>query len=262
MLMAPKGDLEKLHFAQKSDFAHYEHAKTEACRRPNHSCRPGHLYFTRLYGSRGWQFYSWVISQIIAVSEPGPILDIGAGLGLLTECASRWGLDCQGLEVSQEAIDMAISRNSNLRLGHCDLNDALPLANGSFQTVVLNQVICCLEPRLVLTVLRESHRVLCDGGVIFIQSPSRYNKQVIRRDPTIINPTSPSELRKHLMMCGFQDIVPFDAPMPLLGQSRFALLIVKALFRVTKWDRLSATASCWARKPRSQGGAHSLTFVT
>lgn len=47
-------------------------------------------YFEQLYASRTWEYYRPVLAHIIANSVPGPILDLGAGTGLLVEAATRW----------------------------------------------------------------------------------------------------------------------------------------------------------------------------
>ena len=90
------------------------------------------------YASRTWEFYLSILTQIIAYSMPGPILDVGAGTGFLVECATRWGLDCKGIEGSPAAIEIARNRCASLQLTQVLLSDHFPFKTRSFQTVVMN----------------------------------------------------------------------------------------------------------------------------
>jgi SAM-dependent methyltransferase len=205
-------------------------------------------YFEHHYGNRSWKFYSQIVAQVASWSEPGPILDIGAGTGLFAECATRWGLDCTGVEGSREAIEIALARCPELRIRHHLLSEPLPFSDDSFQTVLINQVIEHLEPAIAKQVLRESRRVLREGGTVIVSSPSRYNKADAEGDPTHLNVLVPSELRSLLEDCGFKEIKSHDGAQSYLGNSRVGRILTDAAFRVTRWDFLSSTANCWARK--------------
>src|SRR4051812_35656070 len=82
--------------------------------------------FDEFYADRDWTFYSWILAQAILHSGPGPILDVGAGTGFLTEAAQRWGLDCEGLEGSTEGIELAHKRYPPIRLRAHLLSEPLP----------------------------------------------------------------------------------------------------------------------------------------
>jgi hypothetical protein len=60
---------------------------------------------------------------------------------------------------------------------------------------------------------------------------------------------SPTELRTLLSDAGFRNVVPLDSPRELLGRSLLGRLAMRAAFRLTRWDRLSATANSQAWKP-------------
>ena len=66
-------------------------------------------YFEKWYSNRDWRFYRPILSEVIFFSEPGPILDVGAGTGLFVEAALRWGIDCVGIEGSGEAVEIGTS---------------------------------------------------------------------------------------------------------------------------------------------------------
>ncbi|MFL6795892.1 MAG: class I SAM-dependent methyltransferase [Xanthobacteraceae bacterium] len=208
------------------------------------------LYYERWYSSRDWTFYSHLLGQIVVHSCPGPILDLGAGTGLLVECATRWGLDCQGLDGSHDAVAIGLQRFPALRISQHHLSKPLPLPNGSVQTVLLNQVIEHLEPEVAKHTLSECFRVLRTRGLVFVLSPSRFNRYERKTDPTHINMYAPSELRELIHNTGFVDIASMDAPIDFRGKGgivpRAAMWF---LFRATNWDFLSSTANCRAYKP-------------
>jgi SAM-dependent methyltransferase len=209
-------------------------------------------YFEQYYLSRDWRFYKSILSRIVAASEPGPILDLGAGCGYIVEACHRWGLSCVGLEGSENAVEIAHRRCPEIDIRQFLLSDPFPFEDNFFATVILNQVIEHLESSVADSCIREIYRVLRLGGALIIFSPSRFNKYEKRDDPTHINMYSPKELRDLLNSKGFTDIIQDDSPLPILGHNRLGRLIVLKLFRITHWERLSATANCVAYKPRPE----------
>ena len=200
------------------------------------------------YGDREWSWYAGILSQAICHSSPGPILDVGAGNGLLLEAAARWGLDAEGVEGSREAIGQAIGRYPELRLRHHLLSELLPYEDESFQTVFMNQVVEHLEPAIGESALRETLRVLRPAGLLFLQSPSAYNRHEQTADPTHINLYEPDKLRRLLVDAGFAHIRAHNAPLHLLGDSAAGVNAMTLLFRMLPWQRLSATANFLAWK--------------
>jgi SAM-dependent methyltransferase len=209
-------------------------------------------YFEEIYASRTWEYYRPIVAHVVVNSAPGPILDIGAGTGLFVEAATRWGLDCQGIEGSEEAVAMGEKRYPGLRLSRHYLSAPLPFAGEQFQTILLHQVIAHLEPEVARRVLAESRRALRRGGLLLIFSPGRFNKAVRRVSPACeawMQTYAPSEMRELVRSAGFRNVVPLDTPRELLGKNLPGRLAMRAAFRLTHWDRLSATANCQASKP-------------
>lgn len=206
-------------------------------------------YHTRYYSSRDWRSYRFILDLIMIYAEPGPILDVGSGCGFLVEGASRWGMSCSGLEGSQKAISIALERVPHLEIRHHLLSEKFPFQGGSFQTVVINEVIEHLEKEVGENVLEESFRVLRPGGLLLIFSPGKFNKKEKAADPTHINMYAPKELVGLLRKKGFVDIQSMNRPLPLLGRGTLGSLTMRSLFRLTAWDRLSETANCRAYKP-------------
>lgn len=206
-------------------------------------------YYEADYVGRHWTVYNWLISEIVRRSKPGPILDVGCGLGFIVEGATSWGFQCVGLDGSPDAIELARERCPSLDVRVHDLADPLPFPAESFQTVMMYQVIEHLVPSTTPSVLSEIFRVLRPGGVFLVYSPSRYNRHERLADSTHINMLTPSELRAALTAAGFGTIEAIDNPLPLLGRGRVANKVMRAAIRAFPWERIIATANCVATKP-------------
>jgi SAM-dependent methyltransferase len=206
-------------------------------------------YFQTWYTNRDWRFYRMFLADILQhAEEPGPILDVGAGLGYLVEAAQRWGLECFGIEGSAAAVEMGNKRFPGLHVTRHSLSDRFPFPDGHFAAVLFNQVIEHLEPEVGRHALSEILRVLRPNGMLLLLSPSCYNEKERREDPTHIHMYSPSELQSVLQQTGFSDISPFDEPLPMLGTTPVARRIMGKVFRVLRWERLSASANARAFK--------------
>lgn len=205
--------------------------------------------FDEEYGARRPDFYSGLLSQVILHGRPGLILDLGAGLGLSTELAYRWGLDVVGLEGSTYAVEKARDRVEGMRMLVHNLGDALPFGDETVANIVLNQVVEHLDLETFCNLLPECHRVLANDGRIFVYSPSKRNTKE-KSEPTHINLMLPSALEKRLKTAGF---VIMQRPnegfwfAPISGVK--ARLLSKAMLRVLPHDLLSASANAIARKP-------------
>lgn len=205
-------------------------------------------YHMQYYSDRDWRFYVPILATVIKYSEPGQILDVGAGCGYFVEAASRWGLQAAGIDGSAEAISMAKERCPALDMRLHRMSASLPFTNDSLQTVVINQVIEHLEPSVVQNMLSEVMRVLRPGGMVLITSPSRYNKREKLADPTHINMTSPSDLLRTVTSAGFRESHSFDLPLNLLGSSLIGRGLMHVIFRIWPADKISATANLIAYK--------------
>jgi SAM-dependent methyltransferase len=202
--------------------------------------------FRREYAERTWAFYRGLVSHCIALSMPGKIVDVGAGLGLLTECACRYGLDCTGLEPSAYAVREGIARYPGLDLRQHVLPDRLPFETGGVATVVANQVIEHLEPGSAEIMLTEGYRVLVPGGAMMVFSPSRRDRRQ-RKEPSHVNLYTPASLQTAMRAAGFVKLLPLDSPLQL-GHARVLGYMSWVLFRLFP-DRRSRTANCVGYKP-------------
>jgi SAM-dependent methyltransferase len=220
--------------------------------RPNADCGLDGIgdekYFRHHYGTRSPHSYAWILAEIIVHGKSGSILDLGCGVGLFVELARRWGIVACGVDGSDAAIDIGLTRFAGLDLRPCNLGSALPFDDGSFDNILLNQVVEHLSASVQEQVLRQSHRLLKRGGVLFVYSPSKANKSEVEKDPTHCNPLFPSELRRLLEVAEFRIFKEPNFPLvsgriPVFGR------LARRVLRTRFVDRVSATANAYALRP-------------
>lgn len=203
--------------------------------------------FNRAYSGRDWNWYRKVVGLAINYGMPGIWLDLGAGLGFLTECAHRFGIHCIGLEGSEYAVKEALKRYPGLNIQHHFLENPLLFPDNSISTIICYQTIEHLTSDTVKFMLKESFRVLCINGVLLVFSPCRYD-YIQKKEITHINLYTPSRLEKELKETGFREIIKINSYRLILGRNIFGKLIMKGLFTLFPVDFFSASANCIARK--------------
>lgn len=137
------------------------------------------------------------------------LLDVGCGTGWLAEHFT----DYTGVDGSPEAVKAAADLGRNVRL--VDLGGPLPFENASFQAAVVKDVLEHV-PDPVLTV-REVHRVLEPGGLVFASSPDA--QRWVWNDYTHRRPFTRTAFRLLFADSGFQvDRVGFESVFPGTGR--------------------------------------------
>jgi SAM-dependent methyltransferase len=120
--------------------------------------------------------HSWVTARELradlgrlALAASHRLLDLGCGpCGPLTFAVRAIGCRATGLDASEAAIVRGRERIASLGLEHlatvqqADLNDRLPLADGSFDAAIALDVVLHMRDRVLL--FREAARVLTPGG--------------------------------------------------------------------------------------------------
>src|SRR5688500_19696561 len=84
-----------------------------------------------------------LVEQIIRSSGPGPMLDVGCGMGLLFETLLAKGADAYGIDPASTVInERAKTRPDRYKIG---IILDLPYDDNSFQTVISTDVLEHLE---------------------------------------------------------------------------------------------------------------------
>ncbi len=208
--------------------------------------------FERGYAHRTWRDYRWLVALCVRESDPGLIVDIGAGLGFFVEASERYGLQCVGLEGSAYAVQVA-RRRYPMDIREHLLERTFPADLEGAAVVVCNQTLEHVEAAVADHVLREAYRILRPGGLLVVTSPCYHNPQE-RREATHINLYTPTRLRAAVLDAGFCRYVATDSPRSILGTSRLARWLVRAAFRIWPADWLSDSADCLAYKDREECG--------
>lgn len=96
------------------------------------------------------------LKAALTMIEKGPVLDLGCGDGIFLDLLKNKGIDGEGLDISNVAVEKAKSKG--LSVGQFDFNSGnLPFADKSFEVAVLLDVLEHLyQPQ---NILREASRV-------------------------------------------------------------------------------------------------------
>lgn len=110
------------------------------------------------YGLHADKVANWI--------DTTPILDIGAGDGLITYLLNKKGLDCVGIDDNEVAVKLAESKNSIVLRG-----DAYnpPFIKDTFQGVLMADVIEHFE--FPDKVIEEINHILRSEGYLYITTP-------------------------------------------------------------------------------------------
>ncbi|MCG2691313.1 class I SAM-dependent methyltransferase [Microgenomates group bacterium] len=193
-------------------------------------------WFNYYYKNRNWQSYSGIIKLLEAYIVE-PILDIGCGLGFTIEAFTRAGYRAIGIDNSPAALKQAKSRNRSLKFIRADLSKTWPVKTKSIGTLICSQTIEHLPENKQNFLIKEAYRVLKPKGILWIDTPSWWNKEE-RLEASHTHLFTPKELIKLLKANRFQII------QSLCASREWA----KILYFYTKWDILSQTASFICQK--------------
>jgi SAM-dependent methyltransferase len=193
-------------------------------------------WFNHYYKNRTWQTYNGTV-KILKPYLTEPILDIGCGLGFSIEAFIRAGYRARGIDNSSAALKLAKSRNPSLKLIQADLRKTWPVKTESIGTLICSQTIEHLPEHKQEFLIKESYRVLKPNGILWIDTPSWWNKEE-RQETSHKHLFTPKELAKLLRANRFQII------QSLCASRNWA----KILYFYTKWGVLSQTASFICQK--------------
>ncbi len=109
------------------------------------------------WGTHSFSDTEELIQRIGMTCGGGRLLDVGCGMGLLVRSLVRRGLDAQGIDVAQNAVEYG----NSLVPGRFRTGSILemPCSDAAFDTVVSTDVLACLEESDVPRALAEVYRV-------------------------------------------------------------------------------------------------------
>lgn len=119
-----------------------------------------------------------LILSYLNPQEKDRILDVGCGVGTFVFHCAQSGACCEGVDYSQESLNMAkklVSRfglEGRVRFSCCDVSQGLPFADGTFNKVVAADFIEHLGEVQKIKLLSEVHRLLSPGGKAVIFTPN------------------------------------------------------------------------------------------
>lgn len=102
------------------------------------------------------------------------VLDVGCAKGYLVIDLINKGIDAQGLDISNYALDKTLGCRNKLIYGHAD---RLPYIDKSFDCVVSINTLHNLEPLNLIKAVHEMQRVCKNDENLFIQVDAYNNKK-------------------------------------------------------------------------------------
>lgn len=121
------------------------------------------------------RYYERLLEPLLSVRRSGRALDVGCGYGYLTRRLARH-FETTGIDVSDAAIRRCRETLPELRFEVHEVEQPFPMEEATFDVVTLTDVLEHLvEPERML---RNVHRVLADGGVLYVTTP---NLNALRR---------------------------------------------------------------------------------
>lgn len=100
--------------------------------------------------------------------EGARILDIGCGLGVYVRKFQEFSREAYGIDIDAKRLQQGAATTPGLMLG---VGEHLPFESGSFDVVVLNEVIEHVTDDEAT--MREAARILRPGGHVVIYAPNR-----------------------------------------------------------------------------------------
>jgi ubiquinone/menaquinone biosynthesis C-methylase UbiE len=120
--------------------------------------------------------YSELLKTIcdrLDIKQGDIILDAGSGTGNLSLIMSRKGGVVNGIDYSQEGIDIHKTKDLNAHVIRFDLTQSLPFPDEYFDKIASNNVLYTISRQDRKNIFNEFFRVLKPGGTIVVSNLSK-----------------------------------------------------------------------------------------
>lgn len=162
---------------------------------------------TRYYSPITEKRYKELLEEFEVYKTEGRLLDIGCGYGFFLQTAQEAGWEETGIEITDEAVKACTSKG--LRMHHGTLESA-NFPNDHFDVIVLIETIEHVVD--VDKLLKEIHRVLRPGGLVYLSTPNfnalnRYRlkeKYDVVQYPLHLSYFTPNTLKRFFESNGFE----------------------------------------------------------
>lgn len=117
---------------------------------------------------KSWFYYCYLTFNYLH-NLNGKILDLGCGNGYFISSIKNKSNELYGVDVSEQAIEAAKKRCTNVHFIKIKVGDRLPFENNYFDVVTLFHVLEHVDSEK--RIIAEIFRVLKPGGLLFLSSP-------------------------------------------------------------------------------------------
>lgn len=133
-----------------------------------------------------------MLQQFLGDFPATSVLDFGCGDGNYAYLMAEEGLRVTGVDISLRAVEKAVALGSARTNGRCRFmrHDSIPedVPDGSFDVVVMLNVLHCLTLKERVDLLVKAKRVLKQGGVLFASVLDVEDESYPRHEWTEIEP--------------------------------------------------------------------------
>ncbi len=122
-----------------------------------------------------------IVDKLIPNLKRSRALDYGCGIGRCTLALAEYFDKVEGLDIAQSMIDIAIQNNNSFdnisyhTLDECNMSS---YENGVFDLIYCTDVIQHINPAISLNLLKDFLRVLSQNGILIVQIPSEFDKEL------------------------------------------------------------------------------------
>ncbi len=167
------------------------------------------------------------IKNVIELSRPKfgeLVLDLGCGIGVFTIEAAKYGAFTIGLDYSLNAIKYGSSFAKELGMDNLTFVGAdaqhIPLKNETFDLIICADLVEHLNNENLMEMLKESHRILKNGGRLAIYTPSpthifeimMKHNFILKKDESHIGLRKIGEIKDFVEKAGFKIIKAYHRP--------------------------------------------------